>query len=229
MDILLDDPATERIFRDLLTKIRLLKNGETVAQMKSLGVNYRINWGASIISLRQLAGKYSKNHLLALKLWNKQWRETMILATLLDNPGQISEEQMDYWTKNLETQEIAEQAVANLFVHSKFAYVKALEYCRGKKHLVRFTGLQLIGRLAMIDKKAIDEMFEPFFDVLFPLAKDPDLAQVFYRTMIQMANRSNALHDSCKNFFMQMLVMENDHPKNLARLLLEEISENNGD
>ncbi|HBL78142.1 MAG: hypothetical protein A2W90_13730 [Bacteroidetes bacterium GWF2_42_66] len=224
MDILLDDPATERIFQELLTKIRLLKNGETVAQMKARGVNYRINWGASVISLRQLSKQYTKNHLLALKLWNKQWRETMILATLLDDPAELSEEQMDYWTKSFETPEIAEQAVANLFVYSKFAFVKALEYCRGKKHLVRLTGLQLIGRLAMTDKKAIDEMFEPFFDVLTPLAKDPALGQIFYRTMILMANRGTVLRKSCKDFLSTMLEMEEDHAKSLACLLLEDIT-----
>ncbi len=225
MDILLDDPATENLFRELLKKIRLLKNGETVAQMKALGVNYKINWGASIISLRQLSKQYEKNHLLALKLWNKQWRETMILATLLDDPDELTEEQMDYWTKSFETPEIAEQAVANLFVSTKFAYIKALEYCRGKKHMVRYTGLLLIGRLAMIDKKAIDEMFEPFFTVLSPLIKDPALGQIFYRTFILLAKRSETLRKSCKSFLEPVPEMEEDHPKKLGHLLLEEITE----
>ena len=225
MDILLDNPAIENIFQELLTKIRLRKNGETVAQMKALGINYRMNWGASVISLRQLSKQYEKNHLLALKLWNKQWRETMILATLLDDPAELSEEQMDYWTKSFETPEIAEQAVANLFVYSKFAFVKALEYCRGKKHMVRHTGLHLIGRLAMTDKKAIDEMFEPFFSVLFPLIKDPSLGQIFYRTIILMANRNETLRKSCKDFLELALEMEEEHPKNMANLLLEDIAE----
>ena len=225
MDILLDNPETERIFQEMLKKVRLLKNGEAVAQMKSMGVNYRINWGASVISLRQLAKQYNKNHLLALKLWNKQWRETMILATLLDNAEQLTEEQMDFWTKSFEAPEIAEQAVANLFVYSKFAFVKALEYCRGKKHLVRLTGLQMLGRLAMVDKKAIDEMFEPFFDVLVPLIKDPALGQVFYRSMVLMANRSENLRRLCSEFLAEMLLAEEEQAKKMAQLLLEDIAE----
>ncbi len=225
MDILLDDPVTERIFQEIIGKIKLRKNGETVAQMKALGINYKMNWGVSVISLRELAKQYDKNHLLALKLWNKQWRETMILATLLDVPEEVSEEQMDFWTKSFETAEIAEQAVANLFVYSKFAFVKALEYCCGKKHLVRHTGLHLVGRLAMIDKKAIDEMFEPFFQVMFPLAKDPSLGQIFYRSFILMANRSEHMRGMCKNFLELVLEMEEEHPKNLANLLLEDIAE----
>lgn len=223
MEILLDDLATEKTFQELLAKVRLLKNGETVAQMKKMGLNYKVNWGASLIHLRELAQKYGKNHLLALKLWNKGWRETMILATLLDEPDKVSEEQMDYWIKSTETVEMVEQIVANLYVHTKLAFVKAIEYCCGKKHLVRFAGLHLLGRLAMIDKKAIDEMFESFFPFLLPLSKDPQLAQPFYRTMIILAGRNEQLRQSCIRFVHEMNGLDEDHPKKLAEMLLAEI------
>ena len=225
MDILLDDPVVDGQFRELLAKIRRLKNGETVVQMKAYGLVYKINWGASVISLRDLAKSYERNHLLALKLWNKQWRETMILATLLDEPDKVTEEQLDFWTKSFTTTEIAEQAVANLFVHTKFAYVKALEWCRGKKHLVRYTGLHLMGRLAMVDKKGIDEMFEPFFVVIFPLIKDPDLGQIFYRSMLIVANRSELLKAKCKEFLELAQDMDEEQAQNMAGLLLEDLAE----
>lgn len=225
MDILLDDPVVDGQFRELLAKIRRLKNGETVAQMKAHGLVYKINWGASVVSLRELAKSYERSHLLALKLWNKQWRETMIMATLLDEPEKVTEEQLDFWTKSFTTTEIAEQAVANLFVHTKFAYVKALEWCRGKKHLVRYTGLHLMGRLAMVDKKAIDEMFEPFFVVIFPLVKDPALGQIFYRSMLILANRSEQLKTKCTEFLELAQDMDEEQAQKMAELLLEDLAE----
>ena len=225
MELLIDDPAVEKQFREILAKIRLLKNGETVAQMKAHGLVYKINWGASVISLRELAKNYEKSHLLALKLWNKQWRESMIMATLLDEPAKVTEEQLDFWTKSFLTTEIAEQAVSNLFVHSKFAYVKALEWCRGKKYLVKFTGLHLMGRLAMVDKKAIDEMFDPFFEVIFPLLKDPALGQIFYRNVLILANRSEYLKISCRQLLEQALELEEEQARKMAVLLLEDIRE----
>ncbi len=218
MDILLDDPATEKQFKEILAKIRLRKNGETVALMKKMGVNYKINWGASIIHLRELAKDYDKNHLLALKLWNKGWRETMIVASMIDVPDEMSEEQMDYWTKSTETVELIEQLVANLFVHSKFAFVKAL-------YLVHYAGLQMIGRLAMVDKKAINEMFEPFFSVMAPLAKDPQLGQVFYRTMTALINRDPDLCKTCEAFLLEVKEMEEEQAKNMATVLLEDIAD----
>jgi hypothetical protein len=229
MDILLDDPATEKLFQEILGKIRLRKNGETVAQMKKMGVKYKINWGASIIHLRELAKGYEKNHLLALKLWNKGWRETMILAGMLEVPDAMTEEQMDYWVKSAETVELIEQLVANLFVFSKFAFVKALEYCCGKKYLVHYAGLQLIGRLAMVDKKAINEMFEPFFPVMAPLVKDPQLGQVFYRAMTALINRNAELRKSCEAFLLDIKEMEEEQARNMANVLLEDIAGLNED
>ncbi len=159
MDFILDNHETEKKFQQLIKVIRLRQSGEVAAAMNERGITYKMSWGVSLLDLREIAQSYEADHLLALKLWNKQWRETMILATLIDDPEEVTEEQMDFWTKSFENIEIAEQASTNLWVKSKFAFVKALEWCRGKKHLVRFTGVHLIGRLAITDKKAIDEMF----------------------------------------------------------------------
>lgn len=195
MDFILDNKETEQQFQHLLKVIKSRKNGEVSDAMKSKGIEYKLNWGVSIIELREMAKNIQPNHVLALKLWNKQWRETLILATLLDNPDELTEEQMDFWTKSLENAEIAEQASANLWVKSKFAYVKALEWCRGKKHLVRFSGVHLVGRLAITDKRAIDEMFDSFFDEFQTLAKDEKLYTVLYRALIATGTRSKYLND----------------------------------
>ncbi|MFV0379043.1 MAG: DNA alkylation repair protein [Mangrovibacterium sp.] len=224
MDVMMDDPATEMVFRELLTKVRLRKNGETVAQMKRMGVNYKINWGVSVIHLRELASGYNKNHLLALKLWNKGWRETLILASLLDEPDRVSEEQLDYWIKSAEYAEIIEQTVMNLYVHTKFAFVKAMEYCCGKKYLVHYAGLLLLGRLAMVDKKAINEMFETFFPIIIPLSKDPQLAPAFYRTLVIIANRNEELRKSTVGFLEQLRQLDEEQAKKMAVALLEEIN-----
>src|SRR5512133_3007041 len=136
MDYLLDDPEVDRMFQEIVSKIRPLQNGEVVNSMQKRGIDYKVNFGVSIPLLQQLASGYGKNHLLALKLWNKQWRETMILATLLDEPGKVTENQMDFWVKNFQSVEIAEQAAMNLFSKTGFAYQKAFEYCLGKQLLV---------------------------------------------------------------------------------------------
>lgn len=223
MDFIIDDPQREQEFRQILIKIRQAKSGETVALMKQHGLNYKINWGASIISLREIASQFKPNHLLALKLWNKQWRETMILAAMLDVPEEVTEEQMDYWTKSLETAEIAEMLDTYLWVKTKYAFVKSLEWCRGKKHLVRFAGLHLMGRLAITEKSAMDELFEPFFDVLSPLTKDPNLKQIFYRSFILLGMKSKAMNESAILFAEALKELDSEYSSTLANLILSEL------
>ncbi|GAP68734.1 DNA alkylation repair enzyme [Bacteroidales bacterium 6E] len=224
MDILLDDPVIEQEFQALLRKIRLYKNGEVSVSMKEKGITYRINWGVSIMDLRNIAKEHIPSHLLALKLWNKQWRETMILATLLDEPKLVSEQQMDFWTKSFENSEIAEQASANLWWKSPPAYVKALEWCRGKKHWVRYTAVHLIGRLAMSDKKSPDEMFEPFFEELVPLSRDMALSVVLERTLIILANRSESLSQMINEFIEVLKNSDSEVSKELASNLDQAIN-----
>lgn len=194
MELWLDNPEIEQQFKQLLKSITLYKSGEVADNLRNRGLDYRLNWGVSLMDLRRLAGEYSPSHLLALKLWNKQWRESMILATMLDEPEMVSEQQMDFWTKSFTNPEIAEQASSNLFWKTPWAYVKALEWCRGKKHWQRYTAVHLMGRLAMMDKKSPDEMFEPFLEELVPLARDLRLAVVIERALIIMAHRSEEMH-----------------------------------
>lgn len=211
MEFILDNPETDKKFQRILKLINLHKSGEVADLMKHKGIVYKINWGVSIIDLREIAGQFEPDHLLALKLWNKQWRETMILATLIDEPKLVTEEQIDYWTKTFENTEIAEQASANLWVKTRFAYVKAMEWCRGKKHIIRYTGLHLTGRLAIADKTAIDEMFDPFYEELPVLAKDNKLNTMFYRTILALGKRSEYLYNKTTELaeILQMSDSEN--------------------
>jgi hypothetical protein len=221
-ELILDDPAVEKEFQSVLLEIKARRNGDVAESMNQKGISWKMNWGVSVMDLREIAASHHPGHLLALKLWNKNWRETRILATLLDDPKAVTEEQIDFWTKSFENTEIAEQAVANLWVKTPFAYVKALEWCRGKKHIVRFTGLQLMGRLALADKKAIDEMFEPFFGVLEPLSRDPELNTVFYRSFILIGSRSFGLYSAACNFAQELAESGFPNSAQLGKTLLDE-------
>lgn len=224
IEFLMDDPKTENQFKSILKQLNQTKNGVVADSLTARGFSYKMNLGSNIVTLRKLAQQYERSHLLALKLWNKQWRETMILATMLEEPETLTEQQMDYWVKSFETTEIAEQAVINLFPESKYAYIKALEWCRGKKFLVKYTGLLLMGRLAMVDKKGLDEMFEPFLEVVAPLMRDPQLGTVLVRSFGQVGRRSKQLNDMALEFLSVLRVDENGDAQAVAEELITELS-----
>ena len=223
MDYLLDNPDAERIFQEILSRIKRLQNREVVNSMKKRGIDYNVNFGVSVPMLQLLASEYSSNHLLSLKLWNKQWRETMIMATLLGDPLEVTENQIDFWVRNFTTMEIAEQAAMNLFSKTPFAYQKAFEYCLGKKLLVKIVGLLMIGRLALTDKNAPDENFDPFFELMSPLSKDHQLATVFSRIFIQIGMRNPNLHNLAIRHAEILKTIDSEVSQQNAELILAEL------
>lgn len=201
-----------------------MQNGQTVESMERMGLHYDRNWGVSIVDLKLFASKVAKNHLLALKLWNKKWRETQILATMLEEPLKATEEQIDFWVKTSEQIEIIEQCAFNVVPYTRFAFSKSMEWLLSKKQNVKIAGLLTMGRLAMADKSAIDEMFEPYFELLLPLSKDKALTQYIYRTYCQLARRSRNIHSQCLALLQAMQATDSEIAQALANELHSELT-----
>jgi hypothetical protein len=223
MEYLLDNPVTERSYQEILRNLKPLQNGEVADSMTQRGVVYKLNLGASIISLQQLAGRYSPDHLLALKLWNKQWRETMILATLLEKPEEVTENQMDFWVRQIQQTEIAEQVAMNLFSKTPFAFEKAVEYCLEKKTPCKITGLLMMGRLALTDRSASNDRFEIFLELFPPLAKDAQLSMVFRRVFLQIAMRNPDLYEIALQRAYLLRTLDSAVAKENAEQLIDQL------
>jgi hypothetical protein len=223
MEYLLDNPVSEKIYQEILKKVKLLQNREVADSMIQRGVIYKLNLGASVVSLRQLAEKYHPDHLLSLKLWNKQWRETMILATLLEIPDEVTENQMDFWASQIQHMEIAEQAAMNLFSKSRFAWEKSVEYCLGKKPLSKITGLLMMGRLALTDPSALNDRFEVFLELFPPLAKDAQLSLVLRRVFVQIAMRNIDLYEIALQQAHLLLTLDSPVARENAVLLIDQL------
>ena len=131
--------------------------------MAKFGITSKNAYGVSIPDLRKLAKKIGKNHDLALQLWEIDTRETRILASMIDEPDLVTEEQMESWVKKFDYWEICDQVCMNLFAYTKFAYGKALEWSKREEEFVKRAGFALMAWLAFKDKKADDAKFEEFF------------------------------------------------------------------
>jgi len=104
----------------------------------------------------------------------------------------------------------------NLLSKTAIAFDKAYEYCLRKKLLLKITGLLLIGRLALTDREAPDEAFDPFFEVIPPLSKDPQLSIVFTRVFIQIGMRNTNLHDMAMCHAQILRTIDSEIAKNNA-------------
>ena len=129
-----------------------------IANNKALGVR--------IPELRKLAKEIRKNHPLAQQLWDTDIHEARLLATMIDDPKQVTEAQIDKWVLDFETWDVCDQACSNLFDSTPFAIDKALEFSACEEEFVKRTGFVLMACLAVHDKEADDMLFIQFFAII---------------------------------------------------------------
>jgi len=156
----------DEIITKIIKKLEALSDPKAIEGMAKYGITPEKTYGVSIPNLRKIAKEIGKNHELAQKLWKMSIRETRILATMIDDPELVTEEQMERWVKDFNYWEICDQCCQNLFARTKFAYKKAIEWSSRNEEFVKRAGFVIMARLAVSDKKASDEMFENFLPII---------------------------------------------------------------
>jgi len=153
-------------YDDILKKLKSLSNSKAVKGMAKYGITPDKAYGVSIPNLRKLGKEVGVNHNLAQRLWKSDIRETRMLASMIDDPELVTEEQMERWAKDFNYWEICDQVCQNLFIYTKFAYQKAVEWSSRDEEFIKRAGFALMAWLAFKDKEAKDEQFEKFFPII---------------------------------------------------------------
>ena len=146
-------------YEAILKSLKTLANPDAVEDMKRFGITAKNTYGMSIPNLRTLAKEIGKNHSLALQLWSSDIHDAKILASLIDDPKTVTEEQMEIWAKDFDSWDICDQCCNNLFRKTKFAYRKVVEWSKREEEYVKRAAFSLIACLAVHDKKQKDEVF----------------------------------------------------------------------
>ncbi|MGQ4914594.1 MAG: DNA alkylation repair protein [Candidatus Asgardarchaeia archaeon] len=160
---------------EILNKLKTLANSKAIEGMAKYGITPSKAYGVSIPNLRKIAKEIGIDHELAQQLWKLGIRETRILATLIDDPKKVTEEQMNEWANDFDYWEICDQCCMNLFVNTDFAYKKAIEWSSSEKEFVKRAGFALMASLAFKYRKTSDELFEKFFQLIKKEASDERL------------------------------------------------------
>ena len=75
--------------------------------------------GVSVPDLRKIARGIGKDHQLAIHLWKTGIADARILASMVDDPLQVTEQQMDEWVADFNSWDICDQVCMNLFGESR--------------------------------------------------------------------------------------------------------------
>lgn len=139
------DENLERQQKKIMARLRQLMNGETSHQLQVAGLNYKKAYGVSLVHLRQLSKEYHVSNKLAERLWFRNVRETMILATLLAQPDDLTDEQIFEWTNQITNIELAEQVAFNMLGRKKEISSIVEKWMLHPVIFVRYTALMAIG------------------------------------------------------------------------------------
>lgn len=156
----------------ILRKLKSLGNPDSVEGMARYGINPKKTYGVSIPNLRRIAGDIGKDHLLARQLWESGIHEARILASMIDDPGKVTEKQMEQWVRDFDSWDVCDECCMNLFEDTPFAYSKCFEWSSRSEEFVKRASFVLMARLAVSDKKADDGQFLRFLPLIRREASD---------------------------------------------------------
>src|SRR5881296_3212045 len=174
-------PSHHQIPRTLLSQMtvelvvqELSKRGSSKARegMSRFGIRTSKALGVSIPQIRDLARKIGTNHELAQQLWITGIHEARILASMVDDPAKVSEDQMEKWALEFDSWDVVDGCCGNLFDKTGFAIRKAHEWSKRKEEFVKRAGFVLMAELAVHDKKASNQTFLDFLPVTVREASD---------------------------------------------------------
>jgi len=164
--------SNEVSLEDILEKLKSKAQPDQLKGMARYGIKGEKRLGVAIPELRKIAKKTGKNHKLALKLWKTGIPDAMILASMIDNPEDVTQQQMEDWVKNINSWDVCDQLCMNLFEKVPFAVKKINEWSKRKEEFVKRAAFALIACLAWHDKEAPDNLFVKLFSIIKREATD---------------------------------------------------------
>ena len=164
--------------KEIKQSFRLMMDGVVAQSMREKGVNYHLNWGATLprlkakaeelkeeyANLSPLTSDHSPLYDLAIALWKENVRECKILATMLMPADEMLPGVCDVWMEQIAELEIAEQAAFNLWQHLPYAPMKAYEWIASDKEYYQLCGFHVLSRLFMNGQEPNERGINEFLD-----------------------------------------------------------------
>lgn len=123
----------------------------------------REQFGVSTANIKTLQKKIKRDHALAVQLWETGNYDARVIASMIIDPAQITEEQADRWV--LDVGSYAEgDYFANVILATPFAVAKAEAWARSDDEWIGTVGWGLLARLAYENPALPDSFFLPYLE-----------------------------------------------------------------
>jgi 3-methyladenine DNA glycosylase AlkD len=148
---------------EIISELRRRGSPTDVEGQRRFGITPRIEQlGVRMELLRDIARAHRRQHALALELWESRIYDARQLAALVNDPKQVTREQMEAWVLEFDNWATCDNACIHLFRKTPHAFACARAWVRREEEFVKRAGFAMLATLTVEAKKEPDESFLAF-------------------------------------------------------------------
>jgi 3-methyladenine DNA glycosylase AlkD len=163
------NPTPAQLADEIVTSLHAQAEPDNLAGMARYAIATDNALGVRVPVMRAMARDARKRlgrdkqawHELAALLWATGLHEGRLMAAFIDAPALVDEAQMESWVLELDSWDVCDQLMLNVFREAPLAWHKAAEWPLRNEEFVKRAGFVLGATLGVHDKNADDARFVP--------------------------------------------------------------------
>ena len=214
--------------KEVLETLRELGSQETIETKRiKFGVAPKNTFGVFQKDINAIAKEIGKNDALTIALFETGNYDAQILASKIFNPKNLTPALMEQFVTSFQTWEACDSFSMKLFARSPFAIEKSIEWSHREAEFEKRAGFATMAAICMADKKADNDIFEPFFDAVVRESWDN---RIYVRKSVNWALRNMGKRNLDLNYRAidtahALLQMQNKTAKWIANNALRELTD----
>lgn len=161
---------------DLALILKALEQGGSkqfrIDMEKRYGIVTDQAWGTPMSRIKAIAKPLGRDHALALKLWDTGWYEARLLASMVDDPAQVTPSQMDRWRRDFDNWGVTDTVCFNLFDRTPHAPAMIRKWAKLNDEFGRRAAFALMACLALHRSDAPDKELLEFLPLIEQASTD---------------------------------------------------------
>jgi 3-methyladenine DNA glycosylase AlkD len=109
-------------------------------------------YGTPVAKLKLIAKRLGRDHALADALWRSGVHDARMLATMVDDPAQVTPAQMQRWARDFDNWGIVDAACFTLFDRTPHAFKQIETWAAAKDEFVKRAAFALLASCALHDQ-----------------------------------------------------------------------------
>jgi 3-methyladenine DNA glycosylase AlkD len=138
---------------DVAAALRALERHASKRVREEMAPRYGIitkkAFGVPMAKIQLVAKQLGRDHELALALWETGWYEARLLASMVDDPAQVTSGQIDRWVRDFDNWAVVDTVCFKLFDRTPHVFAKIEKWAKARDEFVKRTGFALLACVAL--------------------------------------------------------------------------------